>query len=42
VRVVKESNGGIVRRVLLLDDAGDEVSLVTLVAVPVALVRFRI
>jgi integrase/recombinase XerD len=29
VRVVKERDGGIVRRVILFDDAGDEVSLVT-------------
>jgi hypothetical protein len=29
VQVVKESYGGIVRRVVLLDDAGDEVALVT-------------
>ena len=27
--MVKESDGGIVRRVVLLDDAGDEVALVT-------------
>lgn len=29
MHVVKESDGGIVRRVVLLDDAGDEVALVT-------------